>query len=66
MRTVIKGLHHTKIIITSKDSPQETVMYWVLKKPRKPSECGTWIDGKRVEGSFYEYQAMNQIKKIGV
>lgn len=49
LRTITKALNYTEIVYRSKNSFLETVMVWILKKPRKPSECGTWIDGKKRE-----------------
>lgn len=47
MRIITKGLDYTMILYSSKNSIQETVMLWRLKKERKLSECGVWIDGKK-------------------
>lgn len=48
MRIVVKGLNYTEMLYRSKNSAQETVIFWLLKKPRKLNECGKWINGKRV------------------
>jgi len=39
MKIVIKGLNYTK------KETKNTVQFWTLKKERKESECGVWIDG---------------------
>jgi len=39
VKFVVKGLNYTKI------ETDRTVQFWMLKKERKSSECGVWIDG---------------------
>ena len=49
MRLVIKGIGHTEVHTHRKGEFLETVQFWVLSKPRKPSECGVWKDGKKIK-----------------
>jgi hypothetical protein len=48
--TIVKGLNYTQRITSKKDSSQETVQQWQRFKPRKPEECGMWVDGKKLYG----------------
>jgi len=54
MRVVIKGLNYTEMRYYSKETWFETVMFWALRKPRKPKDCGVWQDGEKI----MEYEDM--------
>lgn len=47
-KTVVKGLHFTKVISHRKGAFLETVQMWILAKPRKIEDCGVWVDGKKL------------------
>jgi len=49
MRITIKGLNYTRVITHAKGAFLETIQFWRLKKNRKRSECGVWIDGEKVK-----------------
>jgi hypothetical protein len=48
MRAIIKGMNYTEVTITGLNSDNETVQHWILKKPRKPEQCGVWLNGKQI------------------
>lgn len=60
MRLVIKFVLYTEVRTHKKGDFLETVQVWRLQKQRKPSECGVWLDGKKIKG----YEQMIQDLKI--
>ena len=53
LKKVVRGMNYTEMVTSKGES--ETVQHWLLKKMRKPSQCGVWVDGEKVKG----YEDMN-------
>lgn len=53
-------MNYTEIHTHKKGDYLETIHVWILKKPRKPTECGVWRDGERVKNANFIPEAREE------